>query len=76
MGRTGTITICAERLSSALARIEGLGCTVLLARPVSAGKYRFDVRLPTLEAGNAVAYAAARRELEWCQAQQFASVAS
>jgi hypothetical protein len=74
--RMGVVTVASDRLSSAIERVEGLGCVVLFAQPVSAGKYRLNVRVPTLEAGNAVAYAVARRGLEWCGMKQFSLLAS
>lgn len=76
MDRTGVITLSADSLAAAAERVESLGCVVLLARPVSPGKYSLDVDLPSLESGYAVAYAVARGSIEWCRSRDLCRAVS
>lgn len=65
MHRTGVITVDADRLAAAAEKVESLGCVVRQAHALSAGKYDLHVDLPTIEAGDAVAWAVARGEIAW-----------
>jgi hypothetical protein len=57
----GRVVIDADRLATAVARAEQLGCVVTNASSVGAGRFGIDVQM-SQRAANAVAFAAARGE--------------